>query len=124
MEAFMAKFDSVVGFLLGIVWHDSCVWLLLGAGLLFTILTRGVQFRGLWKGIRLMFNPPKAEDEDKGISSVKAFLTTVGGRVGTGNIAGVAVAISLGGPGAVFWMWMEALLGGASAFMESTLAQI
>lgn len=124
MGAFMEKFDSVVGFLLGIVWHDSCVWLLLGAGLLFTILTRGIQFRGLWKGIQLIIHPPKTEDEDKGISGVKALLTTVGGRVGTGNIAGVAVAISLGGPGAVFWMWMEALLGGASAFIESTLAQI
>lgn len=120
----MELFDKIVGTILGIVWHDSCVWFLLGAGLLFTILTRGIQFRGIMQGIRLIIHPPQIKNSDQGISGLQAFLITVGGRVGTGNIAGVAVAICAGGPGAIFWMWMSAIFGAASAFIESTLAQI
>ena len=120
----MELFDKIVGTILGVVWHDSCVWFLLGAGLLFTLLTRGVQFRGFMQGLHLILHPPKSKDSDKGISGPQAFLLTVGGRVGTGNISGVAVAICAGGPGAIFWMWMSAVFGAASAFIESTLAQI
>lgn len=127
MEFFMEKFDDILNFLIGIVWHDSLCFVLLGVGLLFTILTRGVQFRMIPQMFRLLFknkNKDTSADGKKGISNFEAFMITVGGRVGTGNIAGVATAIFAGGPGAIFWMWMTAIVGAASAFIECTLAQI
>ncbi len=99
--------------------------LLVGAGVCFPIRTRGVQFRLLKDGIKSMLN--KAEDCENGekkVSSFQALMISTASRVGTGNIAGIATAIATGGPGAVFWMWVMALLGGASAFIESTLAQV
>lgn len=123
----MEKFDSVLDVLIGIVWHDSLCFVLLGVGLLFTILTRGVQFRLFPHMFKVLFkNKDKdtSADAKKGISNFEAFMITVGGRVGTGNIAGVATAIFAGGPGAIFWMWMTAVVGAASAFIECTLAQI
>lgn len=74
--------------------------------------------------VKLLFLPEKETQEDGGISPVKAFLLSLGARVGTGNLAGVATAIAIGGPGAVFWMWVMALLGGVNAFLENTLAQL
>ena len=67
---------------------------------------------------------PKSKSSDSGVSSFQALAMTLAGRVGTGNIAGVATAITFGGPGAVFWMWMTAFLGASSAYVESTLGQI
>jgi AGCS family alanine or glycine:cation symporter len=95
--------------------------LLLAAAIYFTIKTRGVQFRMLGEMCRLLV---AKDNNSKGISSFQAFMVSIASRVGTGNLAGVATAIVLGGPGAVFWMWVIALLGASSAFIESTLAQL
>ena len=95
------------------------VILLIGAGLYFSIRTRFVQFRLLGEAFRVV-----REKGDGGVSSFQALMVSTASRVGTGNIAGVSAALCLGGVGAVFWMWVIALLGGASAFVESTLAQI
>jgi len=99
--------------------------MLAGTGIYFTVKTKGVQFRLLKDGIKSMLE--KAERDESGekrVSSFQALMISTASRVGTGNIAGIATAIAAGGPGAVFWMWIMALFGGASAFVESTLAQI
>ena len=99
--------------------------LLTGAGIYFTVRTRGVQLRLLKDGIRSMLDKaPEDGNGGKKVSSFQALMISTASRVGTGNIAGIATAIAAGGPGAVFWMWLMALIGGASAFVESTLAQI
>ena len=91
------------------------------AGLYFTTKTRGVQIRLFGEAIRTLIEPP---DDESGVSSLQAMLVSTASRVGTGNIIGVSTAICLGGPGACFWMWVMCIIGGASAFIESTLAQI
>lgn len=107
--------------LVDIIWGNALVYLALGVGLYFTIATRFVQLRYLPEMLRLL----RENDSSKeGISSFQAFCIALSGRVGVGNIAGVATAIAFGGPGAVFWMVVMAFLGGASAFIESTLAQL
>ena len=99
--------------------------MLVGVGVYFTIRTRGVQFRLMKDGVKSMLEKAsKGEDGEKRVSSFQALMISTASRVGTGNIAGIATAIATGGPGAVFWMWLMALIGGASAFIESTLAQI
>ncbi|MBP3602818.1 MAG: alanine:cation symporter family protein [Lachnospiraceae bacterium] len=99
--------------------------LLIGVGVYFTIKTKGVQFRLLKDGIKSMLEKTEeGADGEKKVSSFQALMISTASRVGTGNIAGIATAIVAGGPGAVFWMWVMALIGGASAFVESTLAQI
>lgn len=99
--------------------------LLAGVGIYFTIRTRGVQLR-LFKDalLSLMEKAGTGTDGKKKVSSFQALMISTASRVGTGNIAGIATAIAAGGPGAVFWMWVMAVIGGASAFVESTLAQI
>jgi len=104
-----------------IVWNPALVVLLLGAGLYFSVRTRFVQVRKFSTMLRSLFS--KKED-GKGISSFEAFCIALSGRVGTGNIVGVATAIAFGGPGAVFWMWVVAFFGASTAFVESTLAQM
>ncbi len=104
-----------------IIWSDSLVYLLLGVGVFFTIATKAIQIRGFKKMVKLTFSN---DDSEHGISSFEAFSIAVSGRVGTGNIAGVATAIALGGPGSVVWMWIIALLGSASAYVESALGQV
>ena len=91
------------------------------AGIVLTILTKFPQIRLLGESIRVVTEKPKDEDA---LSSFGALMISTASRVGTGNIVGVSTAICLGGPGAVFWMWFIAIFGGASAFVESTLAQI
>ena len=100
--------------------------MLVGAGIYFTVRTRMVQLRLLKDGIKSMLEKSDKvrEDGQKKVSSFQALMISTASRVGTGNIAGIATAIAAGGPGAVFWMWLMAVLGGASAFVESTLAQI
>lgn len=95
--------------------------LLIGAGLYFSFRTKFVQVRMFRESIRVIAEPKKDKDS---ISSFQALMVSTASRVGTGNIVGVTGAIIAGGPGAVFWMWLIAFLGGASAFVESTLAQI
>ena len=99
------------------------VFLLIGAGIYFTIRTKGVQFTHL-KDMFKAITEDKHVEGQKSVSSFQAMMVSTASRVGTGNIAGVATAIAVGGPGAVFWMWIMALINGASAFVESTLAQI
>ncbi len=97
------------------------IFLLIAAGLYFTFKTKFVQLTMLKDGIKSLINEKRGGD---GVSSFQSLMISIASRVGTGNIAGVSVAISIGGPGSVFWMWVIALIGGASAFVESTLAQI
>lgn len=98
---------------------------LVGAGLFFTIKTKFIQFRLIPDMFRLLTEKATINAKGKkGISSFQAFTISAASRIGTGNIAGVATAIALGGPGAVFWMWLIALIGGASSLIESTLAQV
>ena len=107
-----------------LLWSYILIILLLGCAIWFTIKTHFVQFRMLREMIRLLGDSVnKADAEEKHISSFQAFAVSLASRVGTGNLAGVATAIAVGGPGAVFWMWIIALLGSSSAFVESTLAQ-
>ncbi|HNP35601.1 MAG TPA: alanine/glycine:cation symporter family protein [Woeseiaceae bacterium] len=103
------------------VWSSALVYLCLGAGLFFSILTRFVQLRLFREMIHLLFS---GRSSKKGISSFQALAVSLSGRVGTGNIAGVAAAIGFGGPGAVFWMWVVAFFGASTAYVESTLGQI
>lgn len=116
---------------------NDALWsyLLMGAlvlcGLWFTWKTRGVQFQMISEMLRMLADTPPAKDQHsdkersmKHISSFQAFAVSVATRVGTGNLAGVATAIAIGGPGSVFWMWVIALLGSATAFVESTLGQL
>ena len=108
-----------------VLWTYILIIMLLGCAAWFTIKTRFVQFRMMGEMIRLLGDSTnKAEDKKHHISSFQAFAVSLASRVGTGNLAGVATAITVGGPGAVFWMWIIALLGSSSAFIESTLAQL
>jgi len=103
------------------VWSYWLVGLCLGAGLMFSILTRFLQVRHFRHMLQLLFS---SKESEKGISSFQALAVSLSGRVGTGNIAGVAAAIGFGGPGAVFWMWVVAFLGAATAYVEAALGQI
>ena len=113
--------QSFVDFLNGIIWSPALIYLCLGAGLFYSIVTRFVQVRHFFEMWRLLLS---GKSSTKGISSFQALAVSLSGRVGTGNIAGVAAAIGFGGPGAVFWMWVVAFFGAATAYAESTLAQI
>ena len=122
--------EKIVNAVSGVLTDYVMVATLLIAALIFTIATRGVQFRMIGEMCRLLVksgkkSEPKADQEShSSVTSFQAFALSIASRVGTGNLAGVATAIAIGGPGAVFWMWMIALLGAASAFVESTLAQL
>jgi AGCS family alanine or glycine:cation symporter len=113
--------QEIVDMLNGFIWSPALIYLCLGTGLFFTILTRFVQIRQFKEMFRLLLSGKSSE---KGISSFQALAVSLSGRVGTGNIAGVAAAIGFGGPGAVFWMWVVAFFGAATAYIESTNAQI
>ncbi|MDO5031455.1 sodium:alanine symporter family protein [Corynebacterium sp.] len=122
-------FSTVIGAINSTLWTYVLPWVLIAAGLFFGIRTAVVQIRMVPEMFKSVVERPKGvgADEDAnygGISAFKAFTISAASRVGTGNVAGVAVAISVGGPGAVFWMWIIAILGGATAFVESTLAQL
>jgi AGCS family alanine or glycine:cation symporter len=113
--------QELLDFLNGIIWSPVLVYLCLGAGLFFSLLTRFVQVRLFGEMVRLLFT---GRATATGISSFQALAVSLSGRVGTGNIAGVAAAIGFGGPGAVFWMWVVAFLGASTAYVESALGQI
>ena len=120
MEIFSNIIDSINTFM----WSYLLIVLLIGVGLYFSFKTRFVQFRHFKEMFTLLTNGIGKKNNKDGISSFQAFCISTASRVGTGNIAGVAMAIAIGGPGAIFWMWLIALIGGASSFVESTLAQI
>ena len=108
------KIDSVM-------YYPILIIVMAIAGIYFTILTKGVQIRLFPEFVRLLKEPP---EDKKNVSSLQAMLVSTASRVGTGNIVGVSTAICLGGPGAVFWMWIMCIVGASSAFIESTLAQV
>lgn len=114
-------FAQIINTLSDLLYSYILIVLLLGTGIYFTFKTRFVQFRMLGESIRVVMEP---KNDENGLSSFQALMVSTASRVGTGNIAGISTAICLGGAGAVFWMWVTALLGSASAFIESTLAQI
>ncbi|TKD69361.1 alanine/glycine:cation symporter family protein [Pseudalkalibacillus hwajinpoensis] len=121
----MAEFmNGMVDAWNGILWGYVLIAGLLGIGIYFTVASRFVQFRFIGEMVRVLGEKPEFKDGSKNISPFKSFCVGAATRIGTGNLAGVAVAITLGGPGAIFWMWIVALLGGATAFIESTLAQV
>lgn len=113
--------ETIIGHINDLVWSNALIVLCLAAGIYFSIVSRFVQVRFFRHMIDLLF---KGKASDKGVSSFQAFSIAISGRIGTGNIAGVATAIAMGGPGAIFWMWLIAFLGSASAFIEATLGQI
>lgn len=114
-------FSEIINTLSNWLYTYILIILLLGAGIYFTIKTKFIQFRCLKEAIRVVREP---SDDKKSISSFQALMVSTASRVGTGNIAGISTAICIGGAGAMFWMWLVAILGSASAFIESTLAQI
>lgn len=114
--------ENIINTVNGWVWSPALVVLCLAAGLYFSFGTRFVQVRRFGEMARLLFSTDKSQKT--GITSFQAFAMALSGRVGTGNIVGVATAIGYGGPGAIVWMWIIAFLGAGSAFAEATLAQI
>ena len=123
MDQFFEQLHGWVNDINDPMW-SGLVYMLLGAGLFFTITTGFVQFRLFGRSIKEMLGGRKQGDDPHGITPFQAFVTGLASRVGVGNIAGVAIAIKFGGPGAVFWMWVTALIGMSSAFVESSLAQL
>ncbi len=108
-----------------LLWGYVIIAVLVGCGVWFTVRMRFVQFRMLGEMVRLLNDSPvKVKGQERHISSFQAFTVSLASRIGTGNLAGVATAIVVGGPGAVFWMWVMALFGAATAFVESTLGQL
>ena len=112
---------NMINSLSELLYSHILIILLLGAGIFFTIKTKFVQIRMFIESLRVVAQPGS---DKNGLSSFQALMVSTASRVGTGNIAGISTAICLGGSGAVFWMWLTAILGSASAFIESTLAQI
>jgi AGCS family alanine or glycine:cation symporter len=113
--------EAFVNYLNSIIWSSALIYLCLGTGLYFSIRTRFLQIRHFRHMIALMF---QGKSSESGVSSFQALAISLSGRGGTGNIAGVATAIAMGGPGAVFWMWLVAFLGASTAYVEATLAKI
>ena len=113
--------EAFVNHLNGIIWSSALIYLCLGTGLYFSLRTRFLQVRHFGHMLKIM---REGKSSEAGVSSFQALTMSLSGRVGTGNIAGVATAIAIGGPGAVFWMWTVAFLGASTAYIEATLAQI
>lgn len=120
----MELLNNLVGIVNEFLWSKLLIVMLITLGIYFTISTRFVQFRFFKEMFRLLGDGAKGEKKQGSISSFQAFCISTASRVGTGNIAGIAMAVVAGGPGSVFWMWLIALIGSASSFVESTLAQI
>ncbi|MGB6094498.1 MAG: alanine/glycine:cation symporter family protein [Moheibacter sp.] len=112
---------KIIDFLMSVIWSTPLIILCIVAGLYFSIRTRFVQIRLVKTMVLELF---RGQSSDKGVSSFQAFSIAISGRIGTGNIAGVATAIAIGGPGAVFWMWLIAFVGASTAYVEATLGQI
>ncbi|ASI89966.1 MULTISPECIES: sodium:alanine symporter family protein [Vibrio] len=113
---------DVINLMNDLLWGSILVYLLVGVGIYFTVRLGFIQFRHFGHMFSVLKNSRKADSA--GISSFQALCTSLAARVGTGNMAGVAVALTAGGPGAIFWMWLIAMLGMATSFAESTLAQL
>ena len=121
----MENITTCIGWINDLLWSYILIISLLGCAIWFTWKTGFVQFRLLKEMVRLLTESVgTSQNGERQISSFQAFAVSLASRVGTGNLAGVATAVAVGGPGSVFWMWLIALLGSASAFIESTLAQL
>lgn len=121
----METLQHIISGINDVLWTYVLIGMLLFCAVYFTWRTRFVQFRNLREMLHLLTEgTPKSQDNKRQVSSFQAFAVSIASRVGTGNLAGVATAIAVGGAGAVFWMWIVALLGSANAFIESTLAQL
>ena len=121
----METLQHIISEVNDVLWTYILIAMLLGCAVYFTWRTRFAQFRNLREMLRLLTEgAPKSRDGKRQVSSFQAFAVSIASRVGTGNLAGVATAIAVGGAGAVFWMWVIALLGSVNAFVESTLAQL
>ena len=123
----MSVLENIVSGFNTFLWSYVLIILLISAGLYFTFKLKFVQFRMLGDMFKLLGDGAAGAakgEKKKGVTSFQAFCISTASRVGTGNLAGVAMAIAVGGPGAVFWMWLIALIGAGSSFVESTLAQI
>lgn len=116
--------NNLVGLLNEFLWSYVLIGLLISLGIYFTLKTNFVQFRYFKEMFKLLSEQTDTEHGKKGISPFQAFSISAASRIGTGNMAGVALAIAIGGPGSVLWMWIIALIGGSSSFIESTLGQI
>ncbi|MGL5187747.1 MAG: alanine/glycine:cation symporter family protein, partial [Plesiomonas shigelloides] len=114
--------NALISFVNDLLWGSVLIYFLLGAGLFFTLRLGFLQIRHFGHMFSILRRSRRSDDS--GISSFQALCTSLAARVGTGNLAGVAVALTLGGPGAIFWMWVVAFIGMATAFVESTLAQL
>lgn len=112
---------AVINAINGVLWGQLLVYLLVGVGVYFTVRLGFIQIRQFKHAIDVL---KMGKEVDNGLSSYEVFCTSMAARVGTGNMAGVAVALAAGGPGAIFWMWLIALFGMSTAFVESTLAQV
>lgn len=117
-----ASINNGLGWLSGQLWGFVLIWVLIGAGIYFTIFSGFLQIRYFGHMWKLLFT--SRTGADGGISSFQAFATSLAARVGTGNLAGVAVAMTKGGPGALFWMWVTAFVGMATSYIELSLAQL
>ena len=113
--------EKIVETINAVIWSDALIFMCLAAGLWFSVRTRFMQLRGFAEMCRLTVGGQKSE---AGVSSFQALAMSMAGRMGIGNIAGVATAIAYGGPGAIFWMWVMGFLGAATSYVECTLAQI
>ncbi len=117
-------YDALIG-LDTVLYYPILIIILAAAGIFFSIRTKGVQLRLFPHACKLIMEKPESSDNtEKPVSSFQALMVSTASRVGTGNIIGVSTAICLGGPGSAFWMWLMCIIGAASAFAESTLAQI
>ena len=112
---------NVINALSTLIWSKALIYLCLGTGVYFTIRTRFLQVRHIKDMVKCLFG---AGDSNEGVTSLKAFAMSVAARVGTGNIAGVATAIAMGGPGAVLWMWVITFFGASTSFIECALGQV
>ncbi|MBQ7383522.1 MAG: alanine:cation symporter family protein, partial [Clostridia bacterium] len=116
--------EKIIALVNDALYSYILIILLVGGGLFFTLRSRFVQFRMFGEQLRVIGEKPDSQNGEKKVSSFQALMVSTASRVGTGNIIGVSTALCLGGFGSVFWMWVIAIIGGASAFIESTLAQI
>lgn len=123
MEGFLKSFETLVGEVGAFAWGPPMLILLVGTGFWLTLSLRGIQFRKLWYSLYLALIKRKDEGDEPGdITHFQALMTALSATVGTGNIAGVATAIAVGGPGALFWMWITGLVGMATKYSEAVLA--
>ncbi len=125
LDTFLTEFDAIVNSISGFLWTYILIAALIIIGVYFTLRTGLVQIRYVGEMIRVLKHGIVGhKTKGREISSFQAFCISTASRVGVGNIAGIAIAVTLGGPGAIFWMWVIALIGSATGFVESTLAQI